>query len=151
MTAASVTNPLTTLAVAEASGALGISDAETALFDGQTVDATAVLVKYTYIGDMNLDGTINGDDYFNIDAGFTALANGYASGDLDYNGRIDADDYFLIDSTLAKSAGSPLAAPLATTAAALVAYAGPGKMGESLLADPGVVRPDAEILSAGLL
>jgi len=151
MTAANVIDPLTTLAVAEASAALGISEAQTALFDGQTVDATAVLIKYTYIGDMNVDGRINGDDYFSIDAGFSALATGYASGDLDYNGRVDADDYFLIDSALSRSAGSPLAAPLAGIAFALAADARPGQLGESLRVDPGVLRLDAQALSAGLL
>ena len=57
-----------------------------------------MLVKYTYIGDANLDGIINGDDYFAIDAGYAAQSTGYAHGDFDYNGRIDADDYFAIDS-----------------------------------------------------
>ena len=63
------------------------------MIDGQTVDATTVFVRYTYAGDANLDGIINGDDYFRIDSGFAASSTGFIKGDFDYNGRIDADDY----------------------------------------------------------
>ncbi len=111
MSAAAGSNPLTTLGVAEASDALGISGAQTALWDGQPVDATTVLVKYTYVGDANLDGIINGDDYFAIDAGFSAQSSGYAQGDFDYNGRIDADDYFAIDSHYGKATTALAASP----------------------------------------
>ena len=72
MTAASAANPITTLGVAESSLALNISGGQTAVFDGQTIDATTVLVKYTYGGDANLNGSITGDDYFLIDAGYSA-------------------------------------------------------------------------------
>ena len=36
---------------------------DTMLFAGQTVDATTVVVKYTYDGDANLDGTVNSLDF----------------------------------------------------------------------------------------
>jgi hypothetical protein len=66
-----------------------------------------VQMRATFAGDSNLDGIINGDDYFNIDAGFNAQAHGYAMGDFDYNGKVNADDYFLIDSNYNKGQ-SPL-------------------------------------------
>ena len=47
---------------------------------------------------MNLDGKINGDDYFRIDSVFATHPTGYANGDLNYSGNVDADDYFIIDS-----------------------------------------------------
>ena len=72
------------------------------------MDATALLIRYTYAGDTDLDGALDGDDYFRIDSGFAAQATSYSSGDLDYNGRIDADDYFVIDSNYNK-AQPPLA------------------------------------------
>ena len=71
-------------------------------FHGESVDGTAVLVKYTFAGDANLDGKINGDDYFAIDSGYAAHASGYANGDFNYDGRIDADDYFLIDANASR-------------------------------------------------
>ena len=114
MSAAAGANPLTTLGVAEASDVFGISGSQTALWNGQTVDATTVLVKYTYLGDANLDGIINGDDYFAIDAGYASQSTGYVHGDFDYNGRIDADDYFAIDSRYIK-ASAPLAASTTLT------------------------------------
>jgi hypothetical protein len=59
----SASGSLTSLGVAEASQAKNLSAGQTALFSGQTVDATGVLVMYTYGGDANLDGKINVDDY----------------------------------------------------------------------------------------
>ncbi|MBE3069137.1 MAG: hypothetical protein IMZ66_02765, partial [Planctomycetes bacterium] len=38
-----------------------------ATFEGQTVDASSVLVKYTYWGDANFDGAVTFDDYDIID------------------------------------------------------------------------------------
>ncbi len=98
---------LTGLAIAEASDALGLSGAQTAGFDGQSVDATALLIKFTYVGDANLDGMINGDDYFQIDSAFPQQAHGYLSGDFNYDGLINGDDYFLIDSNFPQQ-GPPL-------------------------------------------
>ena len=91
-------NPLTTLGIAEASDALNLQGGQTALFDAQTVDSTAVLVKYTYAGDANLSGHIDGDDYFNIDINYHSSTPSPFHGDFDLNGRIDPDDYFLLDS-----------------------------------------------------
>ena len=93
-TAAQGITPLTTLAVAMA-GDVGYGGAVT--FDGQTVNGTDTLVMYTYAGDTNLDGQINGDDYFRMDNGFPGNAATYENGDLNYDGVINADDYFIID------------------------------------------------------
>lgn len=100
-------NTLTSVAVAEASETLGIAGAQTAMWDGQVVDATTVLVKYTYTGDANLDGEITGDDYFLIDSAFPSGGHGWSHGDFNYDGTNSGDDYFLIDSTYAAQ-GSPL-------------------------------------------
>jgi len=97
LSAAQGPSPLTTIAIAEAADALHISGGQSATWQGQSVDATTVLAMYTYAGDADLSGAINGDDYFAIDFGFTSHATGYAHGDFNYDGRINADDYFLID------------------------------------------------------
>ena len=57
----------TTLGIAEASDVLGLTGAQTAIWQGQTVDATSVLIKYTYGGDANLDGVVDILDYGQID------------------------------------------------------------------------------------
>src|SRR6185369_3745152 len=91
-------NQLTTLGIAEASNVLGLGAGDTAVFSGFTVDSTSVLVKYTYAGDANLDGTINADDYAAIDFySPQAGASGYFNGDFNHDGAINADDYSLID------------------------------------------------------
>ena len=66
---------------------------------GQVVDATSVLVKYTYDGDATLDGGINIDDYGRIDANVASSGSvfGYASGDFNLDGKINVDDYGIID------------------------------------------------------
>lgn len=98
----------TTIGVAEAADVLAYSGS-TATFAGETVDSTAVLFKYTYAGDLNLSGQIDGDDYFIIDFNYPQSGSvfGYHKGDIDLNGKIDADDYFLIDVNYARQ-GAPL-------------------------------------------
>ena len=60
--------------------------------------------------EANLDGTLNGDDYFQIDSHFNqdGLVFGYFNGDFNYDGAINGDDYFIIDSNWnAGSTGTP--------------------------------------------
>ena len=52
-----------TVAAAEARDLFGLTASQTALWKGETVDSTTVLVRTTYAGDANLDGRINIDDY----------------------------------------------------------------------------------------
>jgi hypothetical protein len=95
-------------AVGEARDALFISGTENALFDGQTVDATTVIVKYTYSGDLNFDGSIDRADYGTIDnyVQFPGTS-GYVNGDFNYDGIIDGADYGLIDNAI-QLQGEPL-------------------------------------------
>jgi hypothetical protein len=97
-------NSLTALAVGEARDLLGLSGSQTALWNGLTVDATTVIVKYTFAGDSNLDGMITGDDYFQIDSAYPTGAHGWLNGDFNYDGILNGDDYFLIDSNFPQQA-----------------------------------------------
>jgi hypothetical protein len=105
MTAAT-SSTLTSLGIATANQVTGVAAGGTTTWGGQTVSGTDTLVRYTYAGDANLSGAINGDDYFLIDQGFAAKANGWSIGDFDYNGRINADDYFIIDRNYSRQAGA---------------------------------------------
>ena len=69
-------------------------------FGGLPVSSGDALVMYTWGGDANLDGTLNGDDYFQIDSHFNQDGTifGYFNGDFNYDGSINGDDYFIIDS-----------------------------------------------------
>ncbi len=69
------------------------------LFDGQNPGANDVLIKYTYYGDADLTGKIDGTDYGKIDNGFNSHLTGWFNGDFDYTSQIDGSDYSLIDNT----------------------------------------------------
>jgi len=78
---------------------------------GHTVAANAVIGKYTYFGDLNMDGQVTGDDYPAIDSNLnTTPAPGIAwlSGDANLDGIVTGDDYAVIDSNLGNGVGNPL-------------------------------------------
>ncbi len=63
-------------------------------------------MKYTYAGDANLDGVINGDDYSLIDNGFNTGLSGWQNGDFNYDGSISAADYSIIDNAFVMQSGT---------------------------------------------
>jgi len=98
-------------------------------FGGQAVAPNTVLVKYTYSGDADLSGTVDGDDYTYWLNGFLGLTDpsvqGWLRGDFDYNGVVDGDDYtqwlnaFLLNGPPLASANGPAAVPEPATAVLL--------------------------------
>ncbi len=77
-------------------------------FGSKTAIASDVLVKYTYYGDANLDGHIDGSDYSRIDNGYLTSGVGWANGDFNYDGSVDGSDYTLIDNAFnTQGAASP--------------------------------------------
>jgi autotransporter-associated beta strand protein len=66
-------------------------------FDGVTPVDGNILVGYTYYGDTNLDGAVDGSDYTNVDNGFNNHLTGWVNGDFNYDGKVDGSDYTLID------------------------------------------------------
>jgi hypothetical protein len=83
-------------------------------------------VKYTYFGDANLDGKVDGSDYSRIDNAYlynrthpTAPLTGWFNGDFNYDGVINGSDYTLIDNafnTQGALIASEIAAPTAQIA-----------------------------------
>ncbi len=96
-TAAANTTYLTALGVILNANTYGSSIGSLGLFDGTSPVSTDVLVKYTYYGDANLDGAVDGSDYTLIDNGFHNHVTGWGNGDFNYDGTIDGSDYTLID------------------------------------------------------
>jgi hypothetical protein len=88
-------------------------------FDGVNTSSSDVLVKYTYYGDANLDGVVNGGDYHQIDVGFGMHLTGWSNGDFNYDGVVDGSDYSLIDNTFNQISATG-ANPLAIIASAAV-------------------------------
>jgi hypothetical protein len=77
-------------------------------FGGQPVAGGDVVVAYTFAGDADLNGRLDGDDYFQIDShrGATGSAVSYHHGDFNYDGAIDGDDYFILDANLGPAAAA---------------------------------------------
>jgi regulation of enolase protein 1 (concanavalin A-like superfamily) len=86
-----------------------------ATFDGQPVAATDVLARYTYYGDVNLDGDVNAADYTRVDAGFVLGLTGWANGDFNYDGVVDGSDYTLMDNAFNMQYGQLPTTPLPPT------------------------------------
>src|SRR5439155_21551439 len=70
---------------------------------GEVLRYNDVLVRYTWRGDCNLDGVIDGKDYYLMNYGFqyqgSPGVNGWYFGDLNGDGQVNGDDFFYIDST----------------------------------------------------
>jgi murein DD-endopeptidase MepM/ murein hydrolase activator NlpD len=86
--AAAATN--TALGFAEASEIFNVFPAS---FAGQQVDDTAVLVKYTAVGDLNLDGNVNLQDFNRLASNFGQSGKRWTHGDLDFNGTVNLQDF----------------------------------------------------------
>jgi hypothetical protein len=100
---------LTTIGIATGEQIRGLGPTDTDLFAGQTITGASTIAMYTYAGDANLDGVIDGGDYGTID-NFVQVpgADGYANGDFNYDGVIDGGDYGIIDNNIqAQGPGFP--------------------------------------------
>ncbi len=119
-TAASNTTHLTGLGVilntTDGTTPLYGSGTSLGLFDGSTPAATDVLVRYTYMGDANLDGKVDASDYGRIDNGFLQHLTGWYNGDFNYDGVVNGSDYTLIDNAF-NMQGAVLTAEIATAPA----------------------------------
>ena len=100
-------------------------------FDGATPVLDDVLAMYTYYGDANLDGAVDGSDYTLIDAGFNGHLTGWYNGDFNYDGVVDGSDYTLID-----NAFNNQGATLGSNPAALVASSTAQIAGTSAVPEP---------------
>jgi hypothetical protein len=93
---------ITSSAAAAPRRALGYADNNTlatprAIFVGQSVDSTSILIKFTYAGDADLDGDADGVDIGTWATHFTGELGGagakvWADGDWDYDGDVDGVD-----------------------------------------------------------
>ena len=96
----------------------GLPGAAYPSFGGVPVSPDDVLIKYTYIGDGNLDGLVSFDDYVGMDNAFFGLIPnlGWATGDINFDNAINFDDYTVVDQAFFFQA-APLAVGQAPPAA----------------------------------
>jgi hypothetical protein len=108
-------------------------------FDGTTPGAGDILIKYTYYGDANLDGKVDGSDYSRIDNAYSyneAHPNhytGWFNGDFNYDNVIDGSDYTLMDNAY-NTQGAALSAQVALPTAQVAGGSVPEPTTLSLLA-----------------
>jgi hypothetical protein len=84
------------------------SDLGLTAWNGMDVDADALIGKYTYAGDANLDGQVDAFDYSVVDDNFGSSGVTFALGDLNADGVVDAFDYSSIDDSFGFGIGNPL-------------------------------------------
>jgi hypothetical protein len=83
--------PVTSIGIIEASD-LGVMS-----FEGQTVDATTVLMRWTFTGDTDLDGAVDVGDLGRLASHWQSNGSWF-DGDFDYNGTVDVNDLGLLAS-----------------------------------------------------
>jgi hypothetical protein len=96
----------TALGFAEAS-ALGITS-----FNGQNFDDSALLIRYTFTGDSNLDGTVDTNDFNALANHFNQLGKSWVDGDFNNDGIVNALDFNAVATNFGQSlpAASPAGA-----------------------------------------
>jgi autotransporter-associated beta strand protein len=115
-------------------GASGLFDSNSSTVAGD------VLIKYTYYGDTDLSGVVDGTDYSRIDTAYLAdVANpgtdtGWYNGDFNYDGVINGSDYTLIDNAF-NMQGSAITSLVASPDASFTTQVG----GTSPVPEPGTL------------
>lgn len=75
---------------------------------GYTTSGSSATVRFTWLGDTNLDGVVNSTDLSAMSLGGTT----WATGDFNYDGVVNADDYGLLMLGISKSGGGNISVTL---------------------------------------
>ena len=67
-----------------------------AVWSGQPVSSGTVLVKYTYAGDANLDGSVDTVDFGFLAGSFGGTEKIWVQGDFNYDGAVDTVDFGIL-------------------------------------------------------
>jgi hypothetical protein len=85
---------------------LGIAEAtETSFganFNGQPLDGSSLIIRYTLAGDVNLDRTVNITDFAVLAANFNQTSR-WSLGDFNYSGTTEIGDFALLASSFNRS------------------------------------------------
>jgi hypothetical protein len=103
------------LGIGEASIVLGPSGG---VFSSYNVDSSTVLVKFTYLGDTDLDGDVDVADLGNL-ASHWQTAGVWTDGDFDYSGSINVNDLGMLATNWQAGVGAPLRPSLSDALASL--------------------------------
>jgi hypothetical protein len=102
-----------TYAVAFDNGALPVPNTT---WDSQPLPTlNEIIVKYTYRGDLDLNGVVDGNDFTVVQMNFgltgLGLGKGWMKGDADLDGDVDGNDFTVIQANFGGGSGGPLAPP----------------------------------------
>lgn len=76
-------------------------------FGGEAVDVSSLLITPTFIGDTNLDGTVDVADLYNLSLGWLGTDEVWSRGDFNYDGLVNVVDLGLIASNWQAQIGAP--------------------------------------------
>jgi autotransporter-associated beta strand protein len=98
--------------------ALGVAQAgnvNITSFDGQGVNPSDILVKYTLLSDANLDSKVNALDFNRLASHYGESSSTWANGDFNYDGSVDSTDFSALSANFnALLPAPPPGAPLGT-------------------------------------
>lgn len=91
----------------------GTNEVNITTFRGIAVDADTVVVRETYNGDANLDGSVNSLDFNRLAAGYGMTSGAeWANGDFNYDDKVNTADFnYVAGNFNATPLGSPVAGP----------------------------------------
>jgi hypothetical protein len=95
-------------------------------FEGQAVDGTAVLVRYTRVGDATLDGVVGFGDLLALAKHYNAANAQWGDGDFDYDGVVNFADLLALAKNYNQAVPTEVVAgaPAGCEAALAAAFAG---------------------------
>lgn len=102
---------ISSVAATHSAFAVGYADGSTD--GGVVVPAGEVLIKYTLLGDANLDGTVNLTDLLSLLNNYGQSGKDWADGDFNYDGTVNLTDLLALLNNYGQSAGQGTDAPMA--------------------------------------
>jgi len=85
--------------------AYGIGYADGADGVAAGIGSGQIELKYTLLGDANLDGVVNGIDFNLLATNFNKAVSGWDKGDFNYDGKVNGIDFDLLAENFNQSAG----------------------------------------------
>jgi aryl-phospho-beta-D-glucosidase BglC (GH1 family) len=89
-------------AAANGSYSVGYSDGADGVVAG--LSSGQIEVAYTLLGDANLDGNVNGEDFTILAANFNQSVTGWDQGDFNYDGTVNGEDFTVLAANFNQSA-----------------------------------------------